>query len=61
MAEYKSLEYLKEIKDDNVMTKNNVVDMLQNISYILADNGYDDARYFLDDIINDIEDDIIEI
>ena len=61
MNEYKSLDYLKEIKDSNIMTKDDVIDMLQNISYILADNGYHEARYFIDNIIDDIDDGEIEI
>lgn len=61
MAEYKSLDYLEEIKNDNCMTKKDIINMLQNISYILADNDYNDARYFIDDIIDKIDDDKIEI
>lgn len=61
MADYKSLDYLKEIKDNNIMSNDELIDMLQNVSYILADNGYQDARYFIDAIIDDIEDGEIEI
>ncbi len=61
MMEYKSMDYLKEIKDSNIMTKDDVIDMLQNISYILADNGYNEARYFIDNIIDGIDDGEIEI
>ena len=61
MADYKSLDYLKEIKDSNIMSNDELIDMLQNVSYILADNGYQDARYFIDAIIDDIEDGEIEI
>ena len=61
MAEYKSLEYLAEIKNKNLMTQDDLVDALQNIAYILADNGYNDARYFLDEIAEAIEDGEIEV
>lgn len=61
MTEYKSMDYLKEIKDGNIMTNDDVIDMLQNISYILADNGYHEARYFIDNVIDEIDDGEIEL
>lgn len=61
MTEYKSLDYLREIASNNIMTKDDVMDMLQNISYILSDNGYYDARFFIDDIIDSIDNDEIDI
>lgn len=61
MSEYKSLDYLKEIKDSNVMTKSDLIDMLQNIGYILGDNDYQSARFFLDDIIELIENDEVDL
>lgn len=61
MEEYKSLEYLAEIKNNNLMTNDNLADALQNVAYILADNGYNDARYFLDGLICAIEDGEVEI
>lgn len=56
MEGYKSLEYLVEIKNNNFLTDDELTDVLQNISYILADNGYNDARYFLDEIMDLITD-----
>ena len=61
MTNLKSLDYLKDIKNSNVMTESDLVDALQNIAYILADNGYHDARFFIDDIIDGIEDGEIEV
>ena len=31
MTNIKSLDYLKEIKDDNVLTNKDLIDLLQNI------------------------------
>ena len=61
MTEYKSMDYLKDIKKDNYMTKSDVIDMLENISYILSDNGYHEARYFIDNIIDGIDEGEIEL
>lgn len=61
MNEYKSIDYLTEIKKDNMMTNNDIINMLENISYILTDNGYNDARYFIDDIIDLINNEEIKL
>ena len=61
MTNYKSLDYLKEIKDNNLMSNDELADMLQNIAYILSDNGYIDARYFIDDLIDLINDNEIKL
>ena len=61
MTEIKSLDYLKEIKEDNVLTNKDLIDLLQNISYILGDNGEMTARYLIDDIIEKIENGEIDL
>lgn len=61
MTNLKSLDYLKDIKNSNVMTTDDLIDALLNIAYVLADNGYEDARFFIDDIIDGIEDGEIEV
>ena len=58
---YKNLDYLAAIKNANVMTENDLIDTLQNIAYILADNGFEDARFFVEDIIDGIEDGEIDV
>ena len=49
MSEYKSLDYLQEIIRDN--GKESTLDILQNIAYILCDNGYNEAEYFILDLM----------
>lgn len=61
MESYKSLEYLVEIKNNNFLTDDELTDVLQYISYILADNGYADARYFIDEIMDLITDKKIKL
>jgi hypothetical protein len=61
MADIKSLDYLKEIKEDNVLTNKDLIDLLQNISYILGDNDEMSARYLIDDIIEKIENGEIDL
>lgn len=61
MTEYKSLDYLSEIKNDNFMTNNDLINTLENIAYILMDNGYESARFFIDNIVEKIEDGEIEV
>ena len=45
MSEYNSLDYLQQIIIDN--GKESTLDILQNIAYLLCDNGYNDAEYFI--------------
>lgn len=61
MTEIKSLDYLKEIKEDNVLTNKDLIDLLTNISYILGDNEEMTARYLIDDIIERIENGEIDL
>lgn len=61
MNDIKSLDYLKEIKTDNVLTDKDLIDLLQNISYIFGDNGEMSARYLIDDIIEKIENGEIDL
>lgn len=61
MKDIKSLDYLKEIKEDNVLTNKDLIDLLQNISYILGDNDEMSARYLIDDIIEKIENGEIDL
>lgn len=61
MTSYKSLDYLQEIKNDNLMSNNDLITALENIGYLLSDNGYHDARFFLDDIIDKIEENEINV
>ena len=50
----KSLEYLEDIK--NYLTNDkDLIEVLEKIGYILTDNGYSDARWLLDDIIDMME------
>lgn len=50
-----SLEYLQDIKKRNFLDNDELADILQDIAYILGDNGHDDARYFLEDVIDTLE------
>lgn len=61
MANYKNLDYLADIKNSNVMTEGDLIDALQNIAYVLNDNGFEDARFFIEDIIDGIENNEIDI
>ena len=61
MSNIKSLDYLKEIKDDNVLTNKDLIDLLTNIAYILGDNGEMAARYLIDEIIEQIENGEIDL
>ena len=61
MSDIKSLDYLKEIKEDNVLTNKDLIDLLTNISYILGDNGEMAARFLIDDIIEKIENGEIDL
>ena len=61
MADYKSLDYLSQIKKDNIMTNKDMIEMLENLGYFLTDNGYDSARYFLDEVIDNLEKNEINI
>ena len=49
MSEYKSLDYLQEIIKDN--GKESTLDILQNIAYLLCDNGYNEAEFFILDLM----------
>ena len=49
MSEYNSLDYLQEIVKDN--GKESTLDILQNIAYLLCDNGYNEAEYFILDLM----------
>ena len=51
-----SLEYLEDIKKRNLLDNDDLADILQDIAYVLGDNGYNDARFFLEDIIEVLED-----
>ena len=61
MTDIKSLDYLQTIKKDNGLTNKKLTDLLENISYILADNGEESARYLIDEIIDGITDGEIEL
>ena len=61
MEAIKSLDYLQTIKKDNRLTNKKLTDLLENISYILADNGEESARYLIDEIIDGITDGEIEL
>lgn len=39
----KSLEYLEEIKKDYLLNNNDLLDIIEKISYIARDNGKDDT------------------
>lgn len=54
MNELKNAEYLKEIVDA-CYSKEQAIDIIQNISYLLYDNGYQDARFFTDWLMEIIE------
>ena len=49
MSECKSLDYLQEIIRDN--GKESTLNILQNISYLLCDKGYNDAEFFILDLM----------
>ena len=53
--EIKSIECLDEIIEKFCFGKDNAIDIIQNISYLLQDNGYWDAKFFTDDLIEYIE------
>lgn len=61
MTDYKSLDYLAQIKKDNIMTNKDMIETLENLAYFLADNDYQDARYFLDEVIESLEENEINI
>ena len=54
MSELKSAEYLEDIV--KAVGKDNAIDIIQNISYLLYDNGNEDARFFTDWLMEIIED-----
>ena len=39
----KSLQYLEEIKEKHLLSDDDLVDILEKISYIARDNGLDDS------------------
>lgn len=39
----KSLDYLDQIKKDHFLTNEQLIDILEKISYIARDNNYDDS------------------
>ena len=52
---YESLEYLLDIKNCCICDDSDIASILTYIGYILADNGYQDAREMLDYISENIE------
>ena len=56
MEELKSADYLEEIVSN--IGRDNAIDVIQNISYLLQDNGYGDARYFTDRLMEIIEEEL---
>ena len=48
--EIKSLDYIDEIKELYLLKNKDIADILDYIGYILTDNGYGDARGFLEDV-----------
>ena len=57
---FKSMDYLKELKGNAIITNEDLADVLDNIAYILADNGYENAREFLDELSEAVSDNEIE-
>lgn len=57
MNELKNAEYLQEIVNI-CFSKDMAIDIIQNISYLLQDNGYADARYFTDRLMEIIEEEL---
>jgi hypothetical protein len=53
MNDIKSIEYLREIVKD--LGKDTAMDILENISYLLWDNGHEEARFFTDELIEIID------
>ena len=39
----KSLDYLEEIKSKHLLSNDDLIDILEKISYIARDNSYDDS------------------
>lgn len=53
MDSIKNIEYLKEIVRN--LGKDEAADTLQNVAYLLWDNGYYNARMFVEELIEIIE------
>lgn len=53
MDSIKSIEYLKEIIKN--LGKAEATDALENIAYLLWDNNYYDARFFIEQLIEIVE------
>lgn len=56
MENIKNIEYLKEIVTN--LGKSEAVDVLENISYLLWDNGYLESRFFIDELIEITENEL---
>ena len=54
-----SVDYLAQMRHDACLSKSELLDILDNIGYILTDNGFNNARSFLDDLAALVDDDEI--
>lgn len=53
MNDIKNIEYLKEIVRN--LGKDEAADVLQNVAYLLWDNEYHNARFFVEELIEIVE------
>lgn len=56
MEEFKSMDYLQQLVND--YGKGEAMTIIETIGYLLMDNGYENARFFLDDLNELVEDEL---
>lgn len=52
----KSLDYLQNIMNENILDKGDLIDILNYLCYIARDNGESEADSFLSELMEHLED-----
>lgn len=48
----KSMNYIDQIKENHLLDNDDMIDLLEKLSYIARDNGYDDSIF--DDLMDEL-------